>query len=211
MLASVCADLRGGHGERSFPMPTISIVYHSGGGHTAAMAEAVAAGARRVTGTTVHLLIIEGKDIHEGRYNNQSVLDTLSASDAIIFGTPTYMGGPSGQFKCFADATGGIWYQQQWLNKIAAAFTVSAGASGDKLSTLQYLFVFSQQHGMIWVGTGVLPYATGQINRYSFSSGAAGQANQEPATEKPDAEDKATGAHLGQRVAETAARLVVRA
>lgn len=187
-------------------MPTVSIVYYSGGGHTAAMAEAVASGARSVAGTRVNLLRIEGKDIVEGRYKNEAVLAALSASDAIVFGSPTYMAGPAGQFKCFADATGGIWFQQQWLNKLAAGFTVSAGASGDKLGTLQYFFLLSQQHGMAWIGTGVLPYADGQINRYSFSSGAAGQANQEPATEKPDAEDLRTGSHLGKRVAEAAAR-----
>jgi NAD(P)H dehydrogenase (quinone) len=191
----------------SSPMPIVSIVYHSGGGHTAAMAEAVAAGARSVAGTTVQLCVIEGRDIHEGRFKNEALLEKLTASDAIIFGTPTYMGGPSGQFKCFADATGGTWYQQKWLNKLAAGFTVSAGASGDKLSTLQYLFILSQQHGMLWIGTGVLPYAQGQINRYSFSSGAAGQANQESAADKPDAEDKATGAHLGRRVAEAVGKL----
>jgi NAD(P)H dehydrogenase (quinone) len=187
-------------------MPTVSIVYHSGGGHTAAFAEAVAAGAKSVAGTTVNLLSVEGKDIVEGRYKNEALIATLTASDAIIFGSPTYMGGPSGQFKTFADATGGIWYQQQWKDKLAAGFTVSAGASGDKLSTLEYFFILSQQHGMVWVGTGVLPYATGEINRYSFSSGAVGRASQEPASEKPDAEDKATGAHLGKRVAEAAVR-----
>ncbi len=187
-------------------MPTISIVYYSGGGHTAVFAEAVAEGAKSVSGTSVNLLRIDGKDIVEGRFKNDAFLATLNASDAIIFGSPTYMGGPSGQFKTFADATGGIWYQQQWKDKLAAGFTVSAGTSGDKLNTLEYFFILSQQHGMVWIGTGVLPYATGQINRYSFSSGAAGQANQEPVTEKPDAEDKATGAHLGRRVAEAAVR-----
>lgn len=191
-------------------MPTVSIVYFSGSGHTAAMAEAVAAGARSVAGTTVHLLRIEGGDIHEGRFKNPALLDTLTASDAIVFGSPTYMAGPAGQFKCFADATSGIWFQQKWLNKLAAGFTVSAGASGDKLGTLEYFFLLSQQHGMLWIGTGVLPYADGEINRYSFSSGAAGQAGQEPAEEKPDAEDLRTGAHLGGRVAEAAARWAAR-
>lgn len=187
-------------------MPTVSIVYFSGTGHNAAMAEAVAAGARGVAGTIVKLLRIEGSDIHEGRYKNQAVFDALSASDAIIFGSPTYMAGPAAQFKAFADATGGIWYQQLWLNKLAAGFSVSSGLSGDKLSTLQYFFLLSQQHGMAWIGTGVLPNATGEINRYGFYSGAAGQAGQEPVSEKPDAEDLATGAHLGKRVAEAAAR-----
>jgi NAD(P)H dehydrogenase (quinone) len=189
-------------------MPTVSIVYHSGSGHTAAFAEAVALGAKAVAGITVHLLSVEGKDIVEGRFKNDALLATLTASDAIIFGSPTYMGGPSGQFKCFADATGGAWYQQAWKDKIAAGFTVSAGASGDKLSTLEYFFILSQQHGMVWIGTGILPYAAGHgaINRFSFSSGAVGQANQEPVTEAPNADDKATGTYLGKRVAEAALR-----
>ncbi|MDX2185591.1 MAG: flavodoxin family protein [Opitutaceae bacterium] len=187
-------------------MPTVSVVFHSGSGHTASMAEAVAAGARSVAGTTVHLLRIEPKDIHEGRYKNETVLATLTGSDAIIFGSPTYMGGPSGQFKTFADATGGIWYEQKWKDKLAAGFTVSQGLSGDKLSTLQYFFILSQQHSMVWVGTGLLPGEDG-LNRYSFSSGAAGQAGQEPPTEKPDDLDKKTGSHLGARVATFAAKL----
>jgi NAD(P)H dehydrogenase (quinone) len=187
-------------------MPTVSIVYFSGGGHTAAFAEAAASGARSVAATTVNLLRIEGKDIIEGRYKNDAVLATLTASDAIIFGSPTYMAGPSGQFKTFADATGGIWFQQLWKDKLAAGFTVSAGASGDKLNTLEYFFLLSQQHGMVWIGTGALPYATGAINRFSFSSGAAGQANQEPADEMPNADDKGTAEHLGRRVAAAAAR-----
>jgi len=29
--------------------------------------------------------------------------------------------------------------------------------NGDKLSTLHYLFTLSQQHGMYWVGTGLMP------------------------------------------------------
>jgi NAD(P)H dehydrogenase (quinone) len=187
-------------------MPTVSIVYHSGTGHTAVLAEAVAAGARSVSGTTVHLLAIEGKDIREGRYQNEALLATLTASDAIIFGSPTYMGGPSGQFKCFADATGGIWYQQLWKDKLAAGFSASATPSGDKLNTIEYFFLLSQQHSMLWIGTGLLPFAEGRLNRYGFFSGVGAATGQEPPSVKPDADDRDTAAHLGKRVAQAAAR-----
>ena len=36
--------------------------------------------------------------------------ETLAAADAIIFGSPTYMGGASWQFKKFADASSKVWY-----------------------------------------------------------------------------------------------------
>ena len=31
--------------------------------------------------------------------------------------------------------------------------------SGDKLSTLNYFFTLAMQHGMVWVGLGMLPSA----------------------------------------------------
>jgi len=76
---------------------------------------------------------------------NDPVFAQLDASDAIIFGTPTYMGGPSAQFKAFADACGGKWYAGAWRDKLAAGFTISSGPSGDKLSTLHYLFTLAMQ------------------------------------------------------------------
>ncbi|MEB0178359.1 flavodoxin family protein, partial [Undibacterium sp. CCC3.4] len=69
----------------------------------------------------------------------------------------TYMGTVSWQFKKFADATSKPWYSQVWRDKIAGAFTNSASMNGDKLSTLHYLFTLSQQHSMIWAGTGLMP------------------------------------------------------
>ncbi len=86
-------------------MTTISVIYHSGMGHTTKMAEAVAKGAGGVADTQVNLLFIEGKDINEGRWKNDDIMKKLDASDAIIFGSPTYMGSVSAQMKAFIDAT----------------------------------------------------------------------------------------------------------
>jgi NAD(P)H dehydrogenase (quinone) len=188
-------------------MSILSIVYFSGSGHTAKLAEAVAVGASSVEGTTVHLLLIAGEDIQHGRYNNEEVFSKLDASDAIIFGSPTYMGGPAAQFKAFADATGGRWYGSAWKNKLASGFSISNSPSGDKFSTLQYFQTLAMQHGMIWIGLGEMPMQPNGVNRLGSFSGATAQAGQEPADVAPNAEDKLTGEILGKRVAEFTSKL----
>ena len=187
-------------------MITVSIVYFSGSGHTTKMAEAVNQGAASVTDVTTHLIAIQGTDIVEGRYKNDGVLATLDASDAIIFGSPTYMGGPAAQFKAFADATGERWYRRAWVDKLGAGFSVSGGPSGDKLSTLHYFFTLAMQHGMIWAGLTDTPMNDKGINRLSSYSGAMAQAGMEAPDVAPNAADKLTGEILGRRVAEAAKR-----
>ena len=160
-------------------MPTVSVIYFSGGGHTAKLAEAVNQGAASVPGVKTNLIAINGDDITKGRYQNDAVFAQLDASDAIIFGSATYMGGPAGQFKTFADATAGKWFAGVWKDKVAAGFTVSSSPSGDKLNTLQYLFMLAMQHGMIWVGLGELPMQPNGVNRLGSFMGVMGQAGQE--------------------------------
>ena len=187
-------------------MSTVSIIYFSGTGHTTKLAEAVNQGAASVAGVTTHLLAINGNDIVKGRYKNDAVLATLDASDAIIFGSPTYMGGPAAQFKAFADATGERWYRGAWRDKIGAGFSVSSGPSGDKLSTLHYFFTLAMQHGMIWAGLPDNPMNDQGINRLSSYSGVMGQAGNESPDVAPNAADKLTGEILGRRVAEAVKR-----
>ena len=188
-------------------MSTVSIVYYSGSGHTTKLAEAVAQGAAAVPGTKTQLIAISGDNITKGRFENESVLAQLDASDAIIFGSPTYMGGPSAQFKAFADATGGKWFTQAWSGKLSAGFTVSNSPSGDKQQTLSYLFTLAMQHGMVWVGLGELPMQANGTNRLGSYSGVMAQAGFDSPELSPNAEDKATGGLLGRRVATLAARL----
>ena len=188
-------------------MTTVSVVYHSGSGHTTKMAEAVAQGAGSVADVKVQAIAISGKDIVEGRFKNEALMAQLDASDAIIFGSPTYMGGPSGQFKTFADATGERWFGGKWRDKIAAGFTVSNSPSGDKFSTLQYFFTLAMQHGMVWVGLGEMPMQANGVNRVGGFSGVMAQGGMSAAPEvSPDAGDKLTGELLGRRVAGAAKR-----
>lgn len=185
-------------------MAKIAIVYHSGYGHTAVQAEAIYRGAKEVAGAEAALIPAE-----EFERN----WDTIDAADAIIFGSPTYFGSASAQFKAFLDATSARWIEGRWKNKLAAGFTVSAGMSGDKLATLQQINHFAMQHGMIWVGLGLLPgnnTSTGSpedLNRLGGFMGAMAQADADaPPEVAPAGSDLRTAEHLGKRVAETAIR-----
>ncbi len=187
-------------------MPTVAIVYFSASGHTQQLAHAVAEGARSIPNVGVSVHRIDGSDIKDGRWKNDEITNALNQSDAIIFGTPTYMGGYAAQFKAFIDACGGIWYQQLWKNKIAAGFTHSQGLSGDKLNTLVGLYINAMQHSMLWIGTGVLVEGTGpeNVNRLSAYSGVMAQSDMNQTSIHEG--DRRTGIVLGQRVADAATR-----
>jgi NAD(P)H dehydrogenase (quinone) len=183
---------------------TVAIVYHSGFGHTRGQAEAVYDGAASVEGTSAVLIAVE--DI-------ESSWHLVDRADAVVFGTPTYMAGPSAEFKAFIDATSDRWSQQAWKDKLAAGFTNSAGINGDKLNTLESLALFAMQHGMVWVGLGLLPgniTADGSpedLNRLAAFIGAMAQSNADADPDvAPGASDRRTATHLGVRVAQAAAR-----
>lgn len=190
-------------------MSTVAIVHFSATGTTASLAAAIADGARGVAGTTVLDLPIAGSAIVEGRYTDEALLQRLDAADAIIFGSPTYMGGVAAQFKAFADATGGRWYHRTWLDKLAGGFTTSGSASGDKQGTLLYLAILAAQHGMLWAGqsaaneTSAGAPAETAANRLGSYLGVMGQAV--PGTALP-AGDLRTGGLYGARLARLAAR-----
>jgi NAD(P)H dehydrogenase (quinone) len=185
-------------------MTTVAIIFHSGFGHTRVQAEAVHRGAASVEEVDAHLISVDDIDRH---------WSTLDEADALIFGTPTYMAGPSAPFKAFLDATSPRWADQAWKDKLAAAFTNSAGLNGDKLATLQQLNLFAMQHGMVWVGLGLLPgdnTATGSpedLNRLAGFVGAMAQSNADAsAAEAPGPSDQRTAEHLGRRVARATLR-----
>ena len=137
---------------------------------------------------------IVDEDFKGSRWLNEGILKQLDESDAIIFGSPTYMGSMSAQLKAFMDATSSRCPQRVWVDKVAAAFTVSAHPSGDKLNMLVACSVFAMQHGMIWVGVA-------EGSNCGIFYGAAGCAINEPPSEMPSEADKMTGELLGRRVA----------
>jgi NAD(P)H dehydrogenase (quinone) len=132
-------------------MRKLTIIFHSGYGHTKRVADHVEKGAASSDVTVQSIAIDSEGNLPEGAWQ------TLRESDGIIFGTPTYMGGPSWQFKRFADASSKQWFKQDWKGKIAAGFTNSASINGDKESTLHYLVTLASQHNMLWSGAGLKP------------------------------------------------------
>ena len=184
--------------------PGIVIIYHSGYGHTKKVAEAVAEG----SGGRLLAIDAEG-NLPEGAW------EQLTAARAIVFGSPTYMGGASWQFKKFADATSKPWFTQQWKNKLAAGFTNSASMNGDKLSTLHYFFTLSQQHSMLWVGTGMMPSNSkaatrNDINYVASSSGLMTSTPSDALVDEMVPGDIETARQFGRRVAEAATLLAPR-
>jgi multimeric flavodoxin WrbA len=184
-------------------MTYIGVVYDSGYGHTAALARAVGEGALQVAGVNARLFF--ASDVAQD-------LEVLDPCDALIFGTPTYMGSGSADFKHFMEATSPIWSRQGWQDKLAGGFTTSGGHSGDKLNTLLQLTLFAMQHGMVWVGLGLLDgnnRSTGSMNnrnRLGCYLGAMAQANTDQGLDGIPPSDLETARHLGHRIATFAAR-----
>lgn len=190
-------------------MTKLAIVYHSGYGHTAKVADHVAKGAGAVEGVSVDVL--KAADLASP---DEGPWDKLAEADGIIFGAPTYMGSASAGFKQFQDATSKAWMNQAWRDKIAAGFTNSGSLAGDKLNTLQQLAILAGQHGMIWANYGAFPgYNTSKSdyetawNRAGHMIGLGTQALTDlPADQSPDKADLETAEDFGKRVAEVTKR-----
>lgn len=182
----------------------VAIAYHSGYGHTEVLAHAVATGVENA-GAVAQTISVADLD----NFN----WDVLAEADAIVFGSPTYMGSVSGPFKTFMDASSKVWMEQGWKDKLAAGFTNSASQSGDKLNTLIQLSVYAAQQGMNWVSLGLLPGNNSSqgspedLNRIGSYLGAMAQSNaDEGADVTPPQADRDTAQALGARVATAALR-----
>ena len=183
-------------------MKNISIVYHSGYGHTARLANGIVEGIDSVEDVSAALIAID-----ERGEISESDWQALDASDAIVFGSPTYMGMASWQFKKFADTTSKRWSGQDWKDKLAAGFTNSASMNGDKHSTLHYFMTLAMQHSMLWVGTGLMPSNTkaavrDDINYLGSFGGLMAQSPSDAgADEAPTSGDIQTAVAFGARIA----------
>ena len=186
-------------------MTIVAIVCHSGYGHTKVLAESVARGAGEVAGVTARLLSTE---------EVTADLDQLDSANAIIFGTPTYMGGPSAAFKAIAEASTKKMAAGARRRKQADGFTVSSSLSGDKHMTLSYLVTFAMQQKMLWIGqveSG--PTNNGEhggkpedVNRIGSYTGFMAQADNVAPDVSPPQGDHRTAELFGERVAKAARR-----
>jgi NAD(P)H dehydrogenase (quinone) len=184
--------------DNNFDDAAIAVAYHSGFGHTATLADSVAAGARSAG---AHVSVIDVATMTDADW------DTLDGADGIIFGSATYMGNISAGFQAFAERTGRRCLNGSWRDKVAAGFTNSGAKSGDKLQSLVSLAVFAAQHHMHWVSLGLgagwnsAAGSEDDLNRLGFwlGAGAATDVDVNPNDVHPA--DVATFRYLGERVA----------
>ena len=180
-------------------MAKVVVIFHSGYGHTQRLAQSVAAGAN------AELIAIDA----DGNVPD-AAWDTLAAADAIIFGSPTYMGMASWQFKKFADASSKPWYTQAWKDKIFGGFTASANINGDKASTLNYFMTLTMQHGGIWAGNGLPFHNTkaaqrSDVNYLASNGGVMAQTPGDAGADEMNPGDLEAGRLYGERIAKLAA------
>ncbi|HEY9417995.1 MAG TPA: NAD(P)H:quinone oxidoreductase [Pseudonocardia sp.] len=129
--------------------PRIAVIFYSATGNVAAMAEALADGAREsgaeVRVRPVHELAPAEAIARNPRwqawvdarpYDREATLDDLEWADGFAFGTPTRFGGPAAQLKQFLDTAGGLWFQRKLADKVGTAFVSASTSHGGLESTV---------------------------------------------------------------------------
>ncbi|RTQ53323.1 NAD(P)H:quinone oxidoreductase [Hymenobacter gummosus] len=197
------------------------VLFYSTYGHVWKMAEAVAEGAREVSGNEVSVKRVPetlSKELLDqiGATEAQkafahvpvATVEELADYDAIILGVPTRYGSLCGQIQAFLDATGPLWAKGALVGKVGGAFVSTATQHGGQETTIQTAHTALLHHGLVIVG---LPYAwQGQMrideitggSPYGASTIAGGKGERQPSANELE------GARFqGKHTAEIASKL----
>jgi NAD(P)H dehydrogenase (quinone) len=183
MVVSVVSE-RPSHAAES-PDVTVLVVYHSSTGNTEKMAQGVAEGAKAVSGTSVVLKRV-----------GEVIRDDLLSADAVIVGSPVYVGSISGQVKTFLDNWGPKFgleaASRNMRNKVGAAFATGGSVSNGKEITMLTILGAMLGSGMIVISAG---------DRFGRFGASATTGASSPGI---DEKELADARELGKRVAEVA-------
>jgi len=199
----------------------VLVVYYSLYGHIYRMAQAVAEGARAVSGTEVDLRrvpetlpdeVLRKMGAADAQKQQAGVpvctVDELAKADAILFGTPTRFGNMCGQMRQFLDATGKLWAANALVGKVGSVFASSNTQHGGQESTILSFHITLLHHGMVIVG---LPYAfTGQTKMEEITGGSPYGASTIAAgdgSRVPSENELAAARFQGEHVAKIASKL----
>ena len=197
-------------------MTKVLILYYSMYGHIETLAQAVAEGARNVSGVEVTIKRVpetmdpEAFKAAYGKIDQQAAIaspNELGDYDAIIFGTPTRFGNMAGQMRTFLDQTGGLWAKGALVGKAASVFT-STGTGGGQETTITSTWTTLAHHGLVIVPIGYGDPALFDISQagggtpYGASTIAGGDGSRQP-----DARELGIARHQGEYVAKIAAKL----
>ncbi len=192
-------------------MPKILVLFHSRTGNTAALADAIAEGARSVRFAEVDVRRIDdlapqavidsvadwkaGREALAAKYQTLADVNALESYDAIILGAPTRYGIMSAELKNVLDQTGPLWQRGALVNKVGAAFTSVATAHGGHETTLWSIMTPMANLGMILVPPGY-------SDAVMFAGGSPYGATATTGGGAPADADLAAARHQGKRVAE---------
>jgi NAD(P)H dehydrogenase (quinone) len=192
-------------------MSKILVLFYSRTGNTAALADAIADGARSVRFAEVDLRRIDdlapasvidsipdwkaGREKLAARYKTFTNVDELADYDAIIFGSPTRYGIMSAELKNILDQTGPLWQRGALVNKVGAAFTSVSTAHGGHETTLWSIMTPLANLGFIIVPPGY-------TDAVMFAGGSPYGATSTTGGGAPPEADLAAARHEGKRVAE---------
>jgi NAD(P)H dehydrogenase (quinone) len=198
-------------------MAKILVLYYSAYGHVERMAQAVAEGARSVSGTEVAVkrvaeLVPEEAARKAGMKLDQkapiATVEELPDYDAIIFGTPTRFGNMAAQMRNFLDQTGSLWVKGSLIGKVGSVFASTATQHGGQETTITSFHSTLLHQGMIIVG---LPYSfAGLMQMDELTGGTPYGATTlaKPDGSRQPSQNELDGARFqGRHVAEIAARL----
>lgn len=172
----------------------VVVTYFSQTGHTKAMAEAVAKGARSVAGVDVRLLTID-----------KTTRDDLLWADAIILGSPVYSANaPAPVLQALSG-----WPPIPTLkDKIGAAFVTGGWISGGQELTQIHLLSTLLEFGMIIVGGEATALSGGEGTAPFGAYAITGEPPFDSKNGVVDPKFLKNGEALGKRVAERARWLV---
>ena len=198
-------------------MSKILVLYYSGYGHVETLADAVAEGARAVSGSEVTVkrvpeLVPEEVAKGAGMKLDQAapIADPkeLADYDAIIFGTPTRFGNMAAQMRNFLDQTGGLWAKGSLIGKVGSVFVSTATQHGGQETTITSFHTTLLHHGMVIVG---VPYSCAELSIMEEASGGtpygASTLAAPDGSRQPSETELSIARFQGKHVAEIAGKL----
>lgn len=161
----------------------VAVVYYTEQGHTKALAEAVAKGARTSSGAEVRLLSVD-----------KATNEDLLWADAVIVGSPVHSANVAAPIQRFLSH---MPWDERMKDKIGAAFVTGGGiSSGEELAQINIL------HSMLIYNMIVVGGPT-----WNQAFGASAITEEEPFTKQESPKFLVKGEALGKRVADIAKRL----
>jgi NAD(P)H dehydrogenase (quinone) len=199
----------------------VQVIFYSMYGHVYRMAEAIAEGARQVSGAEVGVYqvpelipddILEKYGAKAARASFTKVpvakVEQIADAHALIFGTPTRFGNMAAQMRNFLDQTGPLWMRGALIGKVGSVFASTATQHGGQETTITSFHSTLLHHGMVVVG---VPYSESGLSHMNDISGGTPYGATTLAgpdgSRQPSANELQIARYQGKHVTEIASKL----